>query len=222
LQTRIDALTAVGFTRLIHVPHWTDEEYIQELARATDEWETKLRKDAADKIEAERIEAEQAEVCRLKTIAYLQERKEFEIALDASRKLDAERAEQNRIERESIEAERKALQVERDRIDKEERERQQAIELERLGKEQAEQDRVNANALAVHIAEEKRLAAIRVEDEAKRREAQKPDAEKLKILGDTLRLLAYPEMSTDEGKKMLSQVMRWISDTAQYCDECLR
>lgn len=189
-------------------------------------YQRRAEQDARERAAHEAIETErkamQAEIERLDAIGLANERA---IKTERLAKEQAEQAkidEQNRIEREAIEAERKAIQAERDRMDQEEKERQQAIYIERKAKEQAEKDRVDANALAVHIAEENRLAAIRVADEAKRIEALKPDAEKLKILGDTLRLLAYPEMATDEGKEMLSQVMRWLSDTAQYCDECLR
>jgi len=221
LQTRIDALIAVGFNRMIHVPHWTDEEYIQELAKATDEWNAKLRKEASDKAETERVEAEQAEASRLEKIAYLQERQEFEIALATARKLDAERAEQNRVEREAIEAERKAMQAERERIDKEEKERQQAIYLERLSKEKYERDLAHAIECQALVAEQDKLVAIREADEAKRIEAFKPDAEKLKILGDTLRLIAFPEMATIEGTKCILEINRRLHIAAEYCDTCL-
>lgn len=230
LQVRIDALAVVGhWTNPLIVETWSVEQYDEALATATDTWETKLRKEASDKAEAYRIETERVQAIRLERIAIEAERAELEKLREEQaakeweervrkkiedEKLAADRAaqqaeidEENMRARDAIVAARQALQVERDRIEKEEQERQEErrYEIKR----------------AEHAAEQDRQHAIAIDFEVKRIEALKPDAEKLKILSDTLRLLAYPTMATNEGEKCLLAIVRRISETAEYCSECL-
>lgn len=229
LQDRIDALGLVGLWKNpIIVAEWTEEEYQTELALAKDAWETKLRKDAADAEEAKRaeearqeeirkekeeIEKDRAELAQLKANAKKQKDEQDAAAKDERDKLDAERkiVEDNaKKQQDVLDAKEKELQVERDRIN-----------AERLASEKLEQDRLDEIKRAADEAEQARLQVIRDADEAKRLEALKPDAEKLKVLGDTLRLLAYPEMATDEGKECLRGIVHRINETAEYCNDCL-
>lgn len=211
LQVRIDTLDAVGFWKNpIIVEAWSEDEYKAELATATDLWETKLRREAAEKAEAEKKEADRIESVRLEKIQIEAERAEL-AKLKAEAKAKQEEADAiMRSEQEKLAAERKAMEAEK-----------RALELQRLVAERIEQDRIDQIERAEYEAEQARLTVVAKEQEAKRLEALKPDAEKLRVLGDTLRLLAYPEMATEEGREALRSVVRHISETAEYCHECL-
>lgn len=241
LQGRIDSLVAVG--AMVHpllVGEWSEEEFQERLAEATEAFKVAQAKIEAEKAEAKRLEDEKAEALRIEQEKVAAERAELEnlraealareeaarevrraelAKIEAEQALERERLaaeqmaleEQNRIEREAIEAERRKLQEERDRIEREEFQRLETIRLEKEAVERAEQDRKNAERLAIEQAERERAESARLE-------ALRPDAEKLKIFADGLRLLSYPEMATEEGLQFLQSAKFSIDAIARTCD----
>jgi hypothetical protein len=220
LEVRIQKLMAVEC-----VPHsliveaWSDEQFATELEVATKAYESKKAKEAEQAAEAARIAAEQAEALRIEQEKLAAERDELERLRAAEierQKLEAEKqaAEQakideaNRIEREAIESQRRALQAEKERLDREEIQRQEVARVQREAAEQVARE-----------AELDRLAKVHAESEAKRIEALRPDAEKLQILADTLRLLSYPEMATNDGNLFLDGIFNQIQAIACQCEE---
>lgn len=222
------------------VGEWSEEEFQERLAEATEAFKVAQAKIEAEKAEAKRLEDEKAEALRIEQEKVAAERAELEnlraealareeaarevrraelAKIEAEQALERERLaaeqmaleEQNRIEREAIEAERRKLQEERDRIEREEFQRLETIRLEKEAVERAEQDRKNAERLAIEQAERERAESARLE-------ALRPDAEKLKIFADGLRLLSYPEMATEEGLQFLQSAKFSIDAIARTCD----
>ena len=251
MQQRIDSLVAAG--AMVHpliVQEWSDDQFQDQLTKATEAFKFAQEKLEADKAEAARLEAERAEQLRIEQEKLTAERAELEKlraeakareeADQAARrveleKIEAEQAaerkrladeqakidEQNRFEREAIEAERIKLHAEKDRIEREEFLRQTQIRQEQEAADRAEQERIEAERIKAEQIENDRLAAIAERERLVRLEALKPDAEKLRTLGDVLRLLSYPEMSTPEGQQCLSNIIRRLGETAEYCEDCL-
>ena len=86
--------------------------------------------------------------------------------------------------------------------------------------QEAERERIDADELARENAERECLAVTSQQRKAKRLEAIKPDAEKLKTLGNTLWLIEYPEMVTAEGEARLWDVKQRVTTAAIYCRDC--
>jgi colicin import membrane protein len=196
-ESRINALADVG-ARANHflVSEWSDEEFASQLESAKVRFEeaqqqSKLeaerlaKEEAANResmrIERERIDAEKAELARL--------RAEQEASAKAERdRIEAEQAE----ERERLEAERAAIQAEKDRLARDQFERDEAERLKREAEEQAEQQR-----LAAIRAEEDRQAEI------KRLEALRPDREKLATYAQSLLSVSCPELDSEDAQALL-------------------
>lgn len=227
LQARVDAVLAVRCqVPLAVLEALTDEQFAAELAKATEaDNARKAQEEAAAKERAER----DAEAERL--------RKEQEAQLAAERaKLEAERKaqeEQARIEREKIEAERRkadeaaaaerAKQAESQRLIDEERRKLEAEkarlereEFERQAKAKAEQEA--REKLAREQAEHARIEAERKEREAAeaaRREAMKPDLQKLREYAEALRSVQIPHCHEDDAQ---DAVVSFAGSVHQLCD----
>jgi hypothetical protein len=241
LQKRLDALLAVG--AMVHpllVEEWSDEEFETELKAATQAAEIKrmrAEEEAAKaaKIEAERLDAlrveqekiaaERAELERLKEEQAAREwdeavkRKIEEVRIEAAKAAEqAKIDEANRIEREAIEAQRKAVQAERDRLAREEFARQSKIREEQEAAEKVKREQIEAERVAALKAEQERLALIAEAEHKARMEALKPDIEKIRAMGDLLRLLSYPECSTDDGQAFVDQLRDQVAMLANSCE----
>jgi hypothetical protein len=162
-----------------------EEARLAEERKALDAERVRLVEERLAAEEAARVERERVEV---------EQRAERE-RLDAEgAKLKAEReaqAEAARVEQEKLAELRRSLDEQRDRAEREERERRLRLQVEDDAKAQAARDRVAAEEAAVVEAERKAELARRLE-------ALKPDAEKLRAFAVVLRELRLPEVSSSE------------------------
>lgn len=194
LDERVAALAEVGYLAQVSVVEaMTDQDFEEELAfrreqheeRQAREAEERARREAEQAAERERAEKERAELQRLRA---------EQVARDEQAAKER-KAEEQRLakEREALEAERRKVEEERQAI---ERER----ELEHARKEAAEQAKREAEEEAQRRADEEaereRIQREREREEAEaqerqrkaeeeaaaRREAMRPDAEKLRAL----------------------------------------
>lgn len=169
------------------------------------EFDIALQKAMQEDARRREIEAEQAA-----------ERKRIEEEQAAARKAEADRlaaeAEERRLAAEArLAAEREAQRLESERIAAE------RAELERQRKEQAERERA-AQAERDRIAAEERRAAedkARAEQDAEedaienaRREAIRPDREKLLAVVDAIRAITVPEVSADPQSRRTAELVR--------------
>ena len=231
LQARVDAIQAVrGAVPLAVLEALTDEQFAAELSKAT---EADNARKAQEEAEAKRRAELEAESARLMA--------ERQAQIDAERaKLEAERKaqeEQARIEREKIEAERRkadeaaaaerAKQAEAQRkIDEERRKleaekaRLEREEFERQAKAKAEQEA--RETLEAERRQQERIEAERKAEEA-RREAIKPDLQKLRDYAVSLEAVPIPAVkdagvyqvllnATGELERMCERIETW-------CDE---
>jgi fused signal recognition particle receptor len=241
LQKRLDAFMAVDhMAHPLLVAEMSDEEYISELTAATHVFNVKKLKAEEEAAQAAKIEAERLEALRIEQEKIAAERAEFERlkeeqeALEWDRrvkaKIEEERiaadkaAEQakideaNRIEREAIEAQRKAVQAERDRLAREEFARQSNIREEHEAVEKVKREQIEAERVAAIKAEQERLALIAEQEYQARVEAMKPDIEKIRAFGDVLRLLSYPECSTASGIAFSGRLLEQVTMLAISCE----
>lgn len=182
-------------------------EYADEVVKAKDLHDALVKKrehDAAEKAEADRLEretreAERAELLRLRA-EQADRDKEAAIERQLLAAKQAKIDEQNKIEREAIEAERKAVEAKQDEIDRQESLRQGKIRDEQEAAERSRQERL---AEAEH---------------AKRMEAMKPDIQKIHAFGDVLRLLNYPVLMTAEGAAFMSHLKERVDMLAISCE----
>ncbi|MDH3686043.1 MAG: AAA family ATPase [Myxococcales bacterium] len=134
----------------------------------------------AKRIEAERVAAEQLEAKRIEAERIEAEQREAK-RIEAER-IEAEQREAKRIEAERVEAEqREAKRIEAERVEAEQREAKR-IEAERIEAEQREAKRIEAERIEAEQREAKRIEAERIEAEqreAKRIEAERIEAEQL-------------------------------------------
>jgi hypothetical protein len=242
VQKRLDALLAVG--AMMHpliVEEWDEAEFQSELQTATHAFETKRIREQEEAEKAARIEAERLEALRIEQEKLAAERAEFQRqqeeleAIEWERrvraKIEEERiaaekaAEQakideaNRIEREAIEAQRKAVQAERDRLHREEFLRQSKIREEQEAAERLKQEQLEAERVAAIKAEQERLALIAEAEEKARIEAIKPDIEKIRAFGDVLRLLPFPDCVSDDAQAFVRTMKQTIDMWAMYCED---
>jgi hypothetical protein len=231
INARLQAFTAVGvLPNYLMLQAWTDEEFAAELEAVTRAYEARKLQEEQEAAEAARVAAEQAEALRIEAEKLAAERAELDrlrAEEAAKQKAEADRRQaeleaiekQQRLEREELDRERQALKEKLQAVERAEMERQRAIDLEREATEKAEFDRLEAIRVAEEQAELARIEKVNAELEAKRMEAIKPDAEKLKAFGDMLRALPFPEMATDDGKEYLASAVKAIKNTADYCCE---
>ena len=188
------------------------EEYEEQAKLAKFETLEALRKALADR---EKLEAEQAELERLRLAeqARLQREHEERIAREAAEKATREaeekaRFEAERVQREKIESEQREARLKAEKeaaLLREEQLKQQAIEREK----QAEIDRQNAIE-----AERKRIEAeqfAQAEAARKAAEAREADvAHKKQICGEALKGLTDIGVSVDQGKAILNAINKGL------------
>lgn len=146
---------------------------------ARDAEEDRLR--AAREAEEQRLAAERAQ-------------------LDAQRAELAELKRQRDAERAQLDQERRAIEAEKALQERLEFERLTTVRLEREAREQAERDRLAAEE--ARVAETERQAEL-----ARRLEALKPDAEKLKAFAADINTLTPPDVHSDEARRMLGNTL---------------
>lgn len=140
-----------------------------------------LRKEEEARIEREKKEREEQERIRLENEKLKAE------ALKREQELAKERAKQE----EKAKKEREAMELKM----KKEREAREKIERELKAKKEAEL-RAKQEAEKKEKEEQKRLKAMQLA----------PDKDKLRVLAGELLKIEYPELQTDEGKKILEDV----------------
>lgn len=203
---------------------------------------------AKEKAEAERKAAEERarlEAERKAEIeAYKQERlaaeeaarKEREAAeakaraeREAAEKARKEAAEKARKERERLEAEKRAIE-EKARKEREEAERKAAKEREEAAaKAKAEREAAEAKAAEERAAREKIEAELRAKqeqeekarkerEEAERKAAAAPDKAKLLGIAKSVRSLEMPQVSTDDGKRVLADIKAKAESFAKWIE----
>lgn len=231
INARVQAFLAVDATpNYLMLQAWTDDEYAAELEAVTRVYEARKLQEEQEAAEAARVAAEQAEALLIEQEKLAAERAELDrlrAEEAAKQKAEADRRQaeleaiekQQRLEREELDRERQALKEKLQAVERAEQERQRAIDMEREAAEKAEFDRLESIRVAEEKAELARIAKVKAEIEAKWLESIKPDAEKLKAFGDMLRLLPFPEMTTEDGKEYLANAVKAIKDTADYCCE---
>lgn len=163
----------------------------------------KAEQDERDRIERERIAAEQkAEADRLaKERAALEA--ERAAAEEDRRKAQAIIDEQNRLERERIEADQAKLREERERLQREQFEREAKDRAEREAREKLEREAAEKKAREQAEAEEReRLAALA------------PDREKLTAFAETIATIAPPVVKSSEAMHYLERACDHIQQAA--------
>jgi hypothetical protein len=172
----------------------SDDDFSKLLSGA--KFQTDAKKEAEAKAESDRITKEKAES---------EEREKVKIENDRLKKEAAEREKLQAKEREENE---KALKVEREAREKAEAERMaierkivQEQELE--NKRKSEEKRIADKKLADEKATEaKRMAE---EKEAERKAKNAPDKEKIISFVSALSLMEYPDVKSEDAKKILSE-----------------
>jgi len=187
---------------------------LEERARIQAEVE-RLRKEAAEKEAALKIERDKVETARKE--AEEKARKELE-AIQAKARAEQKAAEilrketeeKVRKEKEALEAkaktERDAAEAARKAVEEKARKEREALEAKvRAEKEAAAKAIAEADAKlkAAKDAEAKRIAD---ELAAQKKAAAAPDKQKLKVLADSIRKIALPTMSTPEGTAIVQEV----------------
>jgi colicin import membrane protein len=132
------------------------------------------------------------------------------------------RKENERLQKEAEDREKK-IQAERKAAEekaKKEREAAEAkLKAERDAREKAEREikaRAEADAKAKKAAEEKEAAEAKAREAAKKKAKAAPDKAKLIAFAETIEHLQVPEMSTDEGKKVLSDSRELIAKLSKF------
>jgi hypothetical protein len=100
-----------------------------------------------------------------------------------------------------------------------EKERLERIEFERQAREKAEKEaaeKAERDRKAAELAEQQRKAAEEAEN--RRIEAARPDIDKVRLFGKTLRELAIPAVQTEGAKQHLALIRQDLIDLAERCE----
>jgi len=182
-----------------------ENERLAEIARIEAEKKAEQERIEREKAEAERLEAQRLENERLKAEA---EKREKELAIERKKLAD---------EQTKKEAAQKA-ELERLAKIQEEKDKSAKIESDRLAKiaadEKAKSDKLEAELKAKKDAEDLALAneKARIEAEQKEKEAKEkaallaPDKDKVKAFYTSFTALKFPELESEEGKKMAKRI----------------
>lgn len=220
LQARIDAVQAVGAVVSIAVLEaLTDEQFNAELATATKAYEERKAAEEKARIERERQEEEARKQREAEEARIAAERAK----LEAERKVQEELA---RVERQKLEDERRMqaeaqrlIDLEKNRIAAE-RQRIEREEFERQAKARAEQEA--RDKLEAERREQERIEAER-KAEAARREAMKPDLQRLRDYAAALEAVPIPEIQDKAAAHALfnltGEVERACQRAEWWCDE---
>ena len=190
---------------LISVGQMSEDIWTKYLSGTKLEFETrkaKEAKDLADKIELERLQAEEREKQRLENIRLKAEAEEKELQLKA--------------EREKAEAEKKAIQDKAD-ADKAkadaEAKKAKSIADKAIADAKAKSDKLAAKLKAKADAEAKVKAdAIKAEKLAK----AAPDKIKLNKFAEQLNSLEFPELQSEEARLLMSNALNKIREVAKF------
>lgn len=204
-KDRLEKLAAVGAHAFpTEAQMWTDEDFEDELKKATDVFNAKTAAEEAER----KARAEEAERNRIEAERLAEERRKMEEAQAEQRRI-AEMLERQRAE---IEAEKRRLKEEeaarQRQIADQQREReeaesakQRAAAMEQARKEAAEKARIETEARlkreAAEKAERERIAAEKAEARRLKKEAARPDQEKLRAFAEKIRQLELPALSTN-------------------------
>ena len=191
------------------------------------------RKVEADRIAAEKAEAEEQERMRVENERLKKEAEEHEAAAEKERaKVEAERAKERevaekrekaiaeaaardmKIQREARKKAEAKAEAEREQAEEKQRELEAEAKVEREAKEKAED--------AVLKAKVKEQHRIREEKAAKKKAAQAPDKEKLVELSGTILDVELPKMTSPEGHDIMIEISQkrdgfatWIEQQAE-------
>lgn len=213
IQGRIDALaqygSAIDYSMLKVMPDETFDQYL-ELAK------TNYEKEQAEKAEAERLRLEQEEKER---IAREEEQKRIESERKELEELRRQQAEAQRIiDEKNREIEEEKRRIEKDKADieaariKEAEDKKREEELRVAREKAAEEARIKALADA-REAEEKKAEQLR------RKEARRPDKEKLIAFAAKLSTIVDFQVKSDEAKEVLSGVNTMLGKIQSYINE---
>lgn len=220
LQAEREALLLqYGVTGVPNFGAMQDEVFENFLAGSKMKHEAKIeaeRKSEAERLAKEQAEAEERERIRLENERLKAEAEERERQIKAEReKAEAERKaaeEAARIEREKLEAIARKEREQAEAKLKKEREERERIEAEIKAKAEAERKAKEAEALRI-AAEEK------VKAEAERKAKAAPDKEKLFNLAKSIGLVEIPDLKSEEGKKILSDVKLMLDKLSTFINE---
>jgi hypothetical protein len=181
----------------------TEDDFQKLLAGA--KFQMDAKKEAEAKAEQERIEAAKAadiEQARIK-----EENERLKKEAEALEKAQAKEREENE----------KALKAEREAREKAEAEKKAIEEKQRKEKENADRKALEEKRIAdKKIADEKaaELKRIAEEKELERKAANAPDKEKIIAFVTSLSLISYPEVNTEDAKRILQEAKLSISKIA--------
>jgi hypothetical protein len=197
-QRRIDALKAEDDRRLAEAAERVKRE---EEARLQAIRDAELAKMKAEREQLEREKAKHAEEQELMREYLAEQRAEEEAERKAKQDaLDAQ-AEQQRLAQAKIDRERAELETEL---------RRQQETAQKVVREQEEKKQAD-------LARLKKIAAESAE--AERKEALKPDREKLEAFAMRLRVVKLPEDLSDEARGVLNDATDRIEEIAQYLEQ---
>jgi hypothetical protein len=183
----------------------TEEEFQNLLAGAKLQLQNKIEAEAkaeAERIERERVEAEQREAMRLDNERLRKEAEEQAVIL-------AKQREEMEKQKREMEAKAKKLLEEQEKKLAKEREEKAKVEAELRAKQEAEEKAKREEQQRIE-AEEK--ARIQSEKKAQR----EPDKKKLENLAFMLEVYQLPEMKTEEGKKVVDNVKTLLGKVVTY------
>lgn len=216
----------VSDVELFKVREMEDEAFDKLLESQKRAWEIEqeeIRKAEEDRIAREKAEQEKAE--RLNKLQFLTNNiqmwnLDIEVDTNTYLELDSKTFEAKykelsdkvtsavqevKAEKEKLEAERKKLEAEREKERKaheakleQERQKRLQLEAEQKAKEEAERKRIEE------------------EEKAKKAAQSAPDKQKLKVLASNLLDIEYPELQTEEAKKVLAGVKELMQKVNVY------
>jgi outer membrane translocation and assembly module TamA len=216
---RENQLAEYGVVGVPNLGTMQDEVFENFLAGSKMKYEAKL--EAERKAEEERLAKEQAEA---------EERERIRVENLRLKAEAEERERQLKAEREKVEAERKAAEdkAKKECEEIEAKARKEKAEAEaKLKAEREERDRILADIKAKEEAaakakEQERLkleAEEKAKAEAERKAKAAPDKEKLFNLAKSIGLTQLPELTSDEGKKILSDVKIMLDKLSNFINE---
>ena len=232
LQDRLNALAQYNFAAdWVEVKHMTDDQFDEMLAHAKNLHEEELKRQAELKAEEERKRKEEEECLRLEREELTrqraeQEAREAELQRQEQERIAAERKRQEGIRKEeeerqaAIRVEREKLEAERRAIEEEKRKHEEAIRIEQARKEAAERAKIEEQARIKREAEEKAEAEHREMLKAERQERLKPDKDKLtdyvnRIIELSNDVVGFKEEASQHLYEVISCNLRSVADTAK-------
>ena len=181
----------------------TEDDYQKLLSGA--KFQMTAKKEAEAKIEDARIEKEKA--AEIERAKIKEENERLKKEAEAREKAQAKEREENE----------KALKAEREAREKAEAEKKAIEEKQRKEKEDAARKALEEKRIAdKKIADEKAAESKRISEqkELERKAANAPDKEKIIAFVTSLSLISYPEVNTEDAKRILQEAKISISKIA--------